>query len=140
MKNKIFSILSVILLVLFFSCKDETDTPQLAADFTVDKQEVTAEGTVNFTDASTGNPSRWNWTFEGGTPQTSVLSSPAVVYKTPGTYPVKLMVGSAGDSVSITKEAFITVGYGAVTADFSASETTVIQGQAITFTDMSKGR
>ena len=139
MKIKILTILSIALFAIFFSCKDEIDKPQLAADFEANKHEVKAGETVIFNDASTGNPSRWNWTFEGGTPQTSVLSSPSVVYKTPGTYQVKLMVGAAGDSVLIAKDAFITVGYGEVTADFSASETTVIQGQAITFTDMSKG-
>jgi PKD repeat protein len=139
MKRITLTILSVLILGIFYSCQEETDMPPLNAEFDADKQEVTAGGEINFSDASTGNPSRWDWTFEGGTPATSELSSPAIVYESPGSYKVTLMVGRKNDSTSVTKESFITVGYGPVTADFNANETTVTQGESITFTDLSEG-
>lgn len=140
LRKTIFSILGALVLPgIMFSCEDEVEIPQLEANFTANTQEIIAGDTISFSDKSLGRPSRWNWTFEGGMPATSVLSSPSVVYEIPGTYQVKLVVGRAGDSTSVTKEGFITVGYNQVTADFSADETTIIQGETITFTDLSEG-
>lgn len=139
MKNRVITILACFVLALAFSCQDELDTPQLQAEFSADQQEVTAGSEVNFSDASAGNPSRWDWTFEGGTPATSELSSPKVIYEMPGTYKVTLMVGRSNDSTAVTKDAFISVGYGQLTTDFSADKTTVTQGESITFTDLSQG-
>ncbi len=81
---------------------------------------------VQFTDQSAGAPTAWTWTFQGGTPSTSTLQNPVVVYTTPGTYDVTLEVTNAfGPSLKVFP-AFITV-EGAPTASFSfvANQTTV---------------
>lgn len=80
------------------------------ADFSGTPTTLTAGGSVNFTDLSSGSPSAWQWTFTGGTPGSSALQSPpAITYNTPGTYPVKLKVTSAGGVDSITKVGYIQV-------------------------------
>ncbi|MDD4603155.1 MAG: T9SS type A sorting domain-containing protein [Bacteroidales bacterium] len=66
--------------------------------------------TVNFTDQSVG-ATVWNWSFPGGTPATSTLQNPVIVYNTPGTYDVTL---SASNPVtnqygSLSQAGYITV-------------------------------
>jgi len=46
--------------------------------------------TVEFADASTNNPTSWNWTFENGTPATSTDQNPTVVFEEAGNYTVIL--------------------------------------------------
>ncbi|MFZ4523383.1 MAG: Omp28-related outer membrane protein [Bacteroidales bacterium] len=66
--------------------------------------------TVNYTDLSTGATS-WNWNFPGGTPSTSTLQNPVVVYNTAGTYDVSLNAFNlAGNQAgSMSKPAYISV-------------------------------
>jgi PKD repeat protein len=66
--------------------------------------------TVNFTDQSVGATS-WNWTFPGGTPATSTLQNPVVVYNAAGTYDVTLNAFNlAGNQAgSMSKPAYISV-------------------------------
>ena len=66
-------------------------------------------GTVQFLDASTGGPSEWLWTFEGGDPETSTDKNPVVSYTSPGTYDVSLEVSNALGTDYILVEDFITV-------------------------------
>lgn len=70
---------------------------------------VCAGNTVLFTDTSSNNPTSWKWTFTGGIPATSTSQSQSVLYSTPGTYPVKLVVSNQYGSDSLTKNAYITV-------------------------------
>lgn len=73
---------------------------------------VNTGGTVSFTDQSTNTsftPTTWSWTFTGGTPATSTLQNPSVVYSTNGTYAVKLKVTNACGTDSLTKTAYINV-------------------------------
>lgn len=141
MKIKILSLICTTLFSagIFLSCEEDDQRPTLAAEFTADVQETVAGSEVTFTDKSTGSPSRWNWYFEGGTPSSSVLNSPTVTYEEPGTYNVKLVIGRSGDSTSVTKDGFITVGYPDVTAAFSTDKNTIVEGEAVTFTDESEG-
>jgi PKD repeat protein len=81
--------------------------------------------TIQFTDASVGNPTSWNWTFEGGTPGTSTEQNPSVTYNTPGTYSVTLDAGnifgnSTAQITGIVIENLPTAGFGV-----SSSNTTV---------------
>jgi PKD repeat protein len=66
--------------------------------------------TVNYTDQSTG-ATNWNWSFPGGTPSTSTLQNPVVVYNTAGTFDVTLNASNpAGNQYgSMTKTAYISV-------------------------------
>jgi len=107
------------------------------ADFTVSDQTITEGQTVQFTDQSTNNPASWSWNFgDGGT---STESDPSHQYNTPGTYTVTLTATNAHGSDSETKVDYITVdpeGYPPV-AEFTASETTITEGETVVFTDQS---
>lgn len=55
---------------------------------------------LTFTDASTGNPTSWKWTFEGTDVATSTEQNPTVTYLQEGTYGLKLEVANeVGTSV-----------------------------------------
>src|SRR5690554_1749619 len=74
-----------------------------------DNTSVCDGDTVQFTDTSTNIPTVWEWTFEGGTPATSSLQNPQVVYDAPGTYDVTLKtVNQFGSDTKILTD-FITV-------------------------------
>jgi PKD repeat protein len=91
------------------------------AAFSVNKQTTCQAQSVTFTDNSANSPNNRTWTFTGGTPSTSNLFSPSVVYNTPGIYPVKLKVSNAIGSDSITQINYITVLTGPSIALDSAS-------------------
>lgn len=80
-----------------------------AASFTSDYTTVCPGQTVQFTDLSAPSLTSWSWTFPGGTPSTSVQQNPAVVYNTPGVYPVTLTATNSNGSSSVTQSAYITV-------------------------------
>ena len=60
------------------------DKNSVAADITADRRMVIEGGVISFKDTSLGRPTRWNWTFEGGTPSTSNEQNPTVTYSTAG--------------------------------------------------------
>ncbi|MEZ5029787.1 MAG: PKD domain-containing protein [Saprospiraceae bacterium] len=67
------------------------------ANFTSDIREACATSmVVDFTDISNQLPDTWQWTFEGGFPETSTIQNPSVTYTTPGIYDVQLIVSGAG--------------------------------------------
>lgn len=139
MKNKFLLLAYLMFIGVFFSCKKDIEGPALVADFSADTQTVKAGNQVTFTDISEGTASRWNWTFAGGTPATSELSSPAVVYDKPGTYAVTLALGNGTTSSTVTKETFITVSFNEIVASFEVDKTTLRQGESVKFTDLSTG-
>lgn len=49
---------------------------------------------LTFTDASTGNPSQWEWTFQGTDITTSNDQNPTVTYTQEGSYGIKLEVAN----------------------------------------------
>jgi PKD repeat protein len=56
------------------------------------------------TDQSTNAPTMWNWTFSGGTPATSTLSNPTVVFASAGAHTVTLISSnSVGASTASSK-------------------------------------
>jgi len=65
--------------------------------------------TVRFYDNSTGNNFLWYWNFQGGIPSWSNLQNPIVVYYTPGTYDVELIVSDAYDIDTMIMQDYITV-------------------------------
>jgi PKD repeat protein len=89
--------------------------------------------TVNFTDQSAGNPTIWQWSFEGGFPTTSGLQNPTVTYNTPGTYSVTLMVFNAYGNNTATSTHYITV-QAPPTAGFNSSSNL----GTVTFTNQSQ--
>ncbi|HQB99888.1 MAG TPA: PKD domain-containing protein, partial [Methanospirillum sp.] len=92
------------------------------ADFTANPTSGAAPLTVQFTDTSTTEWSVWTWDFgDGGS---SVIKNPSHVYETPGTYTVKMTVGSMSGYYTVTKDNYITVTQsGGIVADFTATPT-----------------
>jgi len=96
--------------------------PDISANNTVGCLPFSAQ----FTDESAGEPTAWNWTFQGGTPGTSTVQNPMVGYTVAGTYDVTLEVTNIfGTSIKVF-QAYITV-QTAPTAGFSylSNQTTV---------------
>jgi PKD repeat protein len=94
---------------LFSKC-DQTQTATLDANFVGNPTTVNVGGTVNFTDLSTGNPTTWSWTFNGGTPSTfNGQNPPAITYSTVGFYTVSLTVSDGTNSNTETFAYYINV-------------------------------
>jgi len=69
--------------------------------------------TVQFTDLSTGSPTSWNWSFQGGNPSSSTVQNPTnITYSTAGVYNVSLTVGNGTSVDTETKTGYITVSQG----------------------------
>ena len=109
------------------------------ADFTADMTNLIAEEAVSFTDLSTNTPTSWNWSFPGGTPNSSTMQNPVINYNTPGTYTVTLIASNSAGNDSETKNAYITVEAAVIApqADFTANNTEISVQESILFTDLS---
>ena len=80
------------------------------SNFRVDNQQVLLGGQVKFTDLSGGFPTKWEWTFEGGTPSTSTEQNPTVTYTQPGTFKVTLVTSNAiGQSDPLVRTSYVEV-------------------------------
>ncbi|MEI6433849.1 MAG: T9SS type A sorting domain-containing protein [Bacteroidota bacterium] len=100
------------------------------ANFQADNVAVALNGSVHFTDLSTGTPTSWAWTFAGGTPATSTLKTPpAIVYNTSGSFNVSLTVTNPNGTNSVTKTNYIYVG-GVGMNDISAPAVSVFPNPA----------
>ncbi|MDZ4846906.1 MAG: M43 family zinc metalloprotease [Chitinophagales bacterium] len=115
----------------FFRVIDSLDSPQAA--FSVDVSQGCAPLTVHFTDASTGNPTAWQWSFPGGTPNTSAAQNPIIIYNTPGIYNVTLTVTNAAGNDAATQNAFITADE--IRADFSPDVQQGCPGLVVEYSD-----
>lgn len=80
-----------------------------SAEFYANEQVICAGETINFTDASYHGAVGWDWTFPGGSPATSTDQNPSVIYNTPGTYEVTLVVSDGNNQETTTKTSFIRV-------------------------------
>ncbi len=100
-------------------------------DFSSDSQECGPD-TVYFYDASSGNPTSWNWVFNGGTPANSTEQNPVVVYKHKGDFTVRLSVGnSAGVSEFLQAPSIIHIKGEAPEVTASTSKTVIQAGQYV---------
>jgi PKD repeat protein len=79
------------------------------ADFSVSKSILCIGETITFEDESYNGVTSWDWSFEGGTPSTSIESNPIVTYSTPGWYNVTLTVSNGSSSLTETKTEMIYV-------------------------------
>ena len=73
------------------------------ADFSTNATMVCAGTQVNFTDITwNGDASSWAWDFPGGTPSTSTIQNPVIVYNTPGIYTVSMTaINAAGQDTKV---------------------------------------
>lgn len=89
------------------------------AEFTYDQSLICEGDNVLFEDkSSNGAPTAWSWTFTGGTPTTSPISTPSITYNTAGTYSATLDASNATGNNATTKTNIITVS--SLTADYSS--------------------
>ena len=76
-------------------------------DFTATPTSGEAPLTVAFSDASTGGPTAWGWSFGDG--DTATSANPSHTYTAPGTYTVALTARNAGGSKTKSKTGYIVV-------------------------------
>lgn len=82
-----------------------------SAQIAADRLEINCmNDTVKFIDHSAVRlaSATWQWSFPGGTPSSSALENPTVVYSNPGTYDVSLTVTDTFGSSTQTYTSFIT--------------------------------
>lgn len=104
----------------------------LIAGFSSDFQKGCIPFEVHFNNTSVG-ASSYQWSFPGGTPSSSFDKDPVVTYNSVGIYDVSLKVKGNGDSVTINKQQFVSVG-DVPEAAFQKS----ITGFSVFFNDQSK--
>jgi PKD repeat protein len=90
--------------------------------------------TVQFQDASVGNPTAWSWVFEGGTPSTSTDQNPMVTYAVAGSYQVILTATNVFGFNAVSQEGVVKV-----LADPQALFTYNTLGGKVNFTNTSVG-
>ena len=117
---------------------------ELLAVFTSNVTEIIEGETVDFTDLSLGGSgpaNSWAWTFTGADATSSTIQNPlAIQYSTPGYYTVSLTVGNnAGETDDEIKVDYIHVidADSLPKAEFQASQTTILPGTVIDFTNLS---
>jgi PKD repeat protein len=106
----------------------DTDDPYSAAictpiaEFSYNREMICEGATVTFTDDSwNATPTSWNWTFTGGTPNTSASQNPTITYNTAGVYDVTHRPTTTAGTDVITKSSIITVN--SLTADYNSPVT-----------------
>lgn len=80
------------------------------ADFVANIESGCVPLVVQFTSTSLGNPTSFNWVFQGGTPGTSTLPNPLITYNSPGQFDVQLTVSNVAGSNTLLLTDFIEVG------------------------------
>ncbi len=71
----------------------------LTAGFEAEETQICEPGTAHFSSTTIGEPIQYQWTFEGGNPETSDLMNPNVYYAAVGDYDVTLIVRDAAGSI-----------------------------------------
>jgi PKD repeat protein len=90
--NRRLNLLGALQQVQTYNC-DPTSAPSVA--FSALGRSGCPGLIVNFQNQSTSNSTSLAWEFPGGTPSTSSLSNPEVVYNTLGVFPVRLIASNA---------------------------------------------
>lgn len=93
-----------------------------------------SDGTINFTDASTNNPTSWNWYFPGASPSGSVLQNPAGInYTSTGSFDVILVACNSFGCDSTVFPNYITVSQGPSIPFLVTSGDTIISTTAYAY-------
>ncbi len=118
-------------------CSFQFEPLPITAAFNVDESIICNGSSVVFEDQSYGFPVSWEWTFEGGIPESYTgQTPPPITYNTNGIFNVSLTVSDGTEEHTLLSEGLITVKD--VISDFSSDITTVVVEQGVIFTDESK--
>ena len=118
---------------VFLTAANSTVTAPVAA-FLADTTKACAGDFILFSNLATGNPVNWEWTFEGGTPNSHFGETPpAVLYGSPGVYEVKLKVSNAAGEHEIRLKEFVVVEAKPI-ADFDI----IVDGANVQFINLSE--
>ena len=79
------------------------------ASFSSDVTDICEGGSVNFYDQSPSGVISWDWTFEGGTPETSTMQNPVIEYLSSGIYNVSLTVFNGAETNTLVLDNYIAV-------------------------------
>ncbi|MEQ9297821.1 MAG: PKD domain-containing protein [Cyclobacteriaceae bacterium] len=140
--NSIIAMISLSILVTFVGCgEDEPENNAPTADFTIGGQDpYYFDEEVSFTDASTdadGEIVSWFWDF--GDNSTSTDQSPMHTYTTKAEYTVSLTVTDDGGASAATSKTISIRDLAddniAPSASFTASDTLVLNGSDVVFTN-----
>ncbi|MEI9933434.1 MAG: PKD domain-containing protein [Ferruginibacter sp.] len=105
MKSRIVAKASCMCLLLA-SIFSHAAYAQVKASFTASSISGCAPLLVQFTDQSTGNPTKWQWTLGS---VTSYIQNPSRLFFNPGVYTVKLVISNATSTDSLIKTQYINV-------------------------------
>ena len=113
---------------------------ELDASFISNETIIPVGETVDFTDETSGIPSTWEWSFEGGIPATSTDENPqGIQYDTEGIFDVQLIVTNQLGTDTIIQKAYITSSSTILPAvDFIADKDYGCLESTVTFTDQTK--
>lgn len=105
---------------------------QLSAHFSSNATAGCSPLVIKFSDASSGNPTKYKWDLGNGTK--SLLKNPAVTYFIPGQYTVTLVISNASGSDSIVQSQYITV-YSSPAVNFGSTITSGCYPLPVQFSD-----
>ncbi len=81
----------------------------MAADFSADVTSGCGPTEVNFQNLSIGEDLTYTWVFPGGSPEFSFDENPTITYNTEGSYGVTLTIDNGTETMTVSKENFITI-------------------------------
>lgn len=110
------------------------------SDFEADMTLIPEGCAIDFTSLASGPPESFEWTFEGGVPESSTEQNPTdIVYNETGFYDVTLVVTNALGVDTLTKTEYIEVNDEILpVADFMADQTSICTNTVVHFTDLSE--
>ncbi len=103
-----------------------TAANNMVANFTSNNAAICEGASIDFTDASAGNPISWSWIFSGGNPSTSSDQNPVgIQYSSAGNYAVELTVSDGVNTNTIIESSYVNVSSCVGTSDLLNNEFTI---------------
>lgn len=103
-----------------------TAANNMVANFTSNNTTICEGASIDFTDASAGNPISWSWIFSGGNPSTSSDQNPVgIQYSSAGNYAVELTVSDGVNTNTIIESSYVNVSSCVGTSDILNNEFTI---------------
>jgi PKD repeat protein len=109
-------------------------------NFTANETLIPLNETINFTDETSGIPTEWHWTFEGGTPETSTEKNPLnIQYSGEGEFDVTLIATNELGTDTLVKEDYVVVSASLLpSVNFTANKDVFCLGEVVSFTDQTE--